>query len=253
MADERGPLILHGVDFSGGASHAGKVWVATRDAESVTLRRGFDHRAIVDLIVASAEDGQRHLWRIDAPFGNALEALQLHELESSWLAMARWMASFDDARAWRTACRERSRREPRRLADSVARTPMAPTNLRVFKQTWAVITQVLLPLADRGIRIEPLVGDAAGPIVVAEGCPASAMHLRAWPVRGYKGAGDPPRHRRREIVSAIRDEGVPLSTDVARRAVDDTEGDGVDALLLVLDPAPTVVPEVALVEGWVYT
>ncbi|HMN96419.1 MAG TPA: DUF429 domain-containing protein [Phycisphaerales bacterium] len=260
-------IVLHGIDFSGGANPAGKIWVATRDAERTTLRRGFDHRAIVDLILASLSDGRRHLWRIDAPFGLAIETLAAHGLPNGsgaegrfgapWPAMARWMAEQGSARGWRGACRSVSRREPRRVADDAARTPMAPTNLRIFKQTWAAITQVLAPLVERGVVVAPFVpvgggGVHSAAVVVAEGCPASAMHLRGWPVRGYKGAGDPPAERRREIVAALRASGVPIPADAARRAIDDVEGDGVDALVLVLDPAPTVVPWQAPIEGWVY-
>jgi len=260
-------IVQHGIDFSGGDRPEGKIWVATRDGRAIELRRGFDHRSIVELILGSAKDGRSHFWRIDAPFGLAIETLEACSIERSWLAMASWLDSFSSAREWRSACREISRREPRRTADHHARTPMAPLNLRVFKQTWSVITKVLKPLAEGGVRIEPVAGPTASRVVVAEGCPASVLHRRGWPARGYKGgvaeAGrgshrgaahpdDPPRRLRRELLQRLRGEGLVTPDTLASRVIDDREGDGLDALLLLLEPMQDVPPAEAGVEGWVW-
>lgn len=246
-------MILHGIDFSGGDNPGGKIWVASRDGgRPITLRRGFDHHAIVELIAASASDGDSHLWRIDAPFGVAIETLAAHGIDPTWPAMAAWLASFGSAREWRTACRGLDRAEPRRLTDRAAHTPMAPQNLRVFKQTWSVITKVLAPLAARGVRVEPVAGPMSARVVVAEGCPASALRAKGQSTRGYKGAGEPPRERRREIVSSLRRENINIPPKLADLAIDDIEGDGVDALLLVAAPTQTVVPSQAMTEAWVY-
>ncbi|MFO0872920.1 MAG: DUF429 domain-containing protein [Phycisphaerales bacterium] len=246
-------MILHGVDFSGGDQPGGKIWVATRDGRRpVALRRGFDHHALVELIAASASDGRPHLWRIDAPFAVAIETLAAHGIDPTWSAMSTWLGSFGTPREWRSACRGLDRAEPRRATDREARTPMAPQNLRVFKQTWSAITRILVPLAARGVRIEPVAGPRTACVVVAEGCPASALHARGWPVRGYKGAGQPPMQRRREIVAGLRREKVDIAPAAAQMAIDDTEGDGVDALLLVANPTQTVVPQEGMAEAWVY-
>ncbi|MCA9286326.1 MAG: DUF429 domain-containing protein [Phycisphaerales bacterium] len=245
--------MLHGVDFSGGERAGGKIWIATRaPGRPVTNERGFDHRSLAERIAASGGDGHRHLWRIDAPFALASETLASHAVPQRWEDASAWLASFATPREWRQACRAVSRREPRRRADRAARTPMAPSNLRVFKQTWTAIVRVLAPLAARGVRIEPLAGPADARVVVAEGCPASVLHLRGWPTRGYKGQGDPPRRVRERIVDHLREEGLDLPPRIAAAAIDDPEGDALDALLLVTDPVQTVIPVEALVEGWVY-
>lgn len=253
-----GAVVLHGIDFSGGERPEGKIWVATRDGRTIELRRGFDHRSIVEMILASRDDGRDHLWRIDAPFGLALESLGDFGIEPSWQAMAEWLGSFGSAREWRSTCRAMARREPRRVTDREAHTPMSPLNLRVFKQTWSVITRVLKPLAEAGIRIEPVAGPLGSRVVVAEGCPASVLHQLGWPARGYKGGGpasgnadDPPRSLRRELVERLRKTGLPIPRPVAGKAIDDREGDGLDALLLVTDPRQDVPPREALVEAWV--
>lgn len=244
--------VRHGVDFSGGRRPGAKTWIATLEGDRITLAHGPDHRALVARIAATAERGEAHTWLIDAPFGLPLETLREQGVELSWTAAARWLRGFESPREWRRACRTQSRREPRRTTDRAARTPMAPMNLRVFRQTWSLIVNVLLPLSERGIRIEPVAGPPTSPVTVAEGCPASVLHRRGWPARGYKGAGDPPRDVRRRVEQLLRASGLPLTPRISAQAIDDEEGDALDALLLLLEPEQTVVPAEALVEGWVY-
>lgn len=249
-------MILHGVDFSGGADGGkGKIRVVRRDLED----RGGEIAVLGamsrhELRAAIEADRESSLWRIDAPFGLPLETIGPHGLEASWIECARWMRSFGSPRAWRTALRDRSRREPRRLCDRASATPMAPMNLRVFKQTWSLVCEILLPLAEQGIRVEPVHEGGFG-VVVAEGCPASALRLRGWPCRGYKGRGEPPRAVRREILERLESEWSGIATirrESFDAAIDDAEGDLVDAMLLVADPWCGPVPACARVEAWVF-
>jgi hypothetical protein len=275
-------MILHGVDFSGadsGGSH--KIRVATRavrgtrgappktgaparmggrardaglrsEASETTVER-MDRRGLLDRIRASATDGNVHFWRIDAPVGMPMSTLESHEVRGDWLAVAEWMESFGGARPWRAALRSIERTEPRRVADHDARTPMAPMNLRVFKQTWTLVCEVLLPLAREGqVSIEPMRPLRGATVSVGEGCPASVLQRRGWPSRAYKGQGEPPQRVREEILRRLRGAGVRTSAAVERQAAEDIEGDIVDALVLTTDPCACVVPREALVEGWVW-
>ncbi len=275
-------MILHGVDFSGadsGGSH--KIRVATRvtrgtrgapmqpssapragargrdggprsEAPETTVER-MDRRGLLERIRASAADGSLHFWRIDAPVGLPMSTLASHGLGGDWRTVAEWMESFGGARPWRAALRSADRTEPRRMADSDARTPMAPMNLRVFKQTWTLVCEVLLPLAREGtVSIEPMMPVRGATVSVGEGCPASVLQRRGWPSRAYKGKGEPPQRVREEILRRLRGAGVRTSAAVQRQAAEDTEGDMVDALILATDPCACAVPREALVEGWVW-
>lgn len=250
-------MILHGVDFSGadGGGHA-KIRVAERDLgrpeAPIRMRGRLDRNGLMQAVQASRDDGGEHLWRIDAPIGLPLETLAACGVEPSWRAMAEWMASHANARAWRSAVRDRSRREPRRDCDRAERTPMAPMNLRVFKQTWTLIVEVLLPLAREGFRIEPVATGDDRRVVVCEGCPASVLARFGWPVRGYKGGGEPPKRVRAEIVRSLAARGLRMSEAIAAEAIDDAEGDVLDAILLVTDPPATIPTATASVEGWVW-
>jgi hypothetical protein len=257
VADPRDGILLHGVDFSGAESGgSAKIRVVTRDlgapAAPVRSEGRFDRRSLARAILASREDGRAHCWRIDAPQGLPLATVQELELPAQWRAVAESMLAQGSPRHWRHSVRERTRREPRRRCDLELHTPMAPMNLRVFKQTWSFVCELLLPLAEAGVRVEPVAGPADARVVVCEGCPASVLRALGWPHRGYKGAGAPPAAVRAELLRRLRALGVAVPEALAQEAVRDEEGDLLDALLLTTVPFQTVVPQEAMVEGWVY-
>jgi hypothetical protein len=250
-------VILHGVDFSGADSGgAAKIRMVSRDLDApksaIRMDGRFDRGALVRRILAMREDGRRHLVRIDAPVGLPLDTLRSLEVAPEWSAMAGWVAEFGAPRLWRGAVRGVDRREPKRVCDAAFRTPMAPMNLRVFKQTWTLIAEVLRPLVDAGVRVEP-VHSATGTVTVCEGCPASVLRMKGWPDHGYKGAGDPPRRVRADILKRLQGrERLVIAAEMARAAEDDVEGDLLDAILLVTDPLQWVPPVESRVEGWIY-
>ena len=51
---------------------------------------------------------------------------------------------------------------------------------------------------------------------------------------GYKQRHGAARRQRLSIVNHLRRRGIPIPDDDARRAVDDVEGDAIDALVLLL-------------------
>jgi hypothetical protein len=245
--------VRHGVDFSGADSGGrAKIVIATRRGDSpVSIRRGVDRSGLRKAILETAEAEERHMWRIDAPFSVPLAVYDRHEIEHDWHALARWMRGFESARDWRRALRTVNRKEPRRTCDREARTPMAPMNLRVFKQTWTVVCEVLLPLAEAGVHIAPVhVTDS--PAIVCEACPASVLTFRAISPRGYKGRTEENHARRVELCRLLMSWGIPVSTRDADAAVRDAEGDVLDALLLLAEPSAHVPPVEAGIEAWVW-
>jgi len=251
-------VLLHGVDFSGADSGgSAKIRIVDRNLrtpkDAIVSRGRADRGTLLRLIRESVRDERDHVWRIDAPFALAIETLDAASVPHEWLSMAQWMHQFGSPRGWRNELRTISRKEPKRVCDRSEHTPMAPMNLRVFKQTWTLISEVLLPLAEEGVRIEPVANvEGHAKVVVCEGCPASVLRRFDWPDRGYKGGGEPPKLVRAEIVSKLKAIGVAISDALTKDAVEDVEGDLLDAMLLVAPPAMTVVPREALVEAWVY-
>jgi hypothetical protein len=271
-------LVVHGVDFSGAHEHRRKVWVSTSsEGEPAALRSGLSHADLASVIAASAGDGRRHVWLIDAPFGIALDDVAEHALEPSWPAVARWLASFESPRDWKRACRSVSRKERRRAADRRFHAPLAPMNLRLFKQTWHCVVSVLLPLWERaGVAVLPMAlaarqsggaeGDQAcvlsAPVWVGEGCPSSTLRHLGWPHHGYKGPSPANRERREALLDGLeREGGLSIEPAAAEIALDDPEGDALDALILLpsarrfaaVDQALVLREEPsAAVEGWIH-
>jgi hypothetical protein len=268
-----GATIIHGIDFSGAdGGGAAKIRIAERELvarSAVAIRPRVDRNGLRKAILASQEDGRRHIWRIDAPFGLPIECFAESRPEGlegdlTWMKIAAWMETFPNARAWRGAMRDLSRREPKRACDRALSTPMAPMNLRVFKQTFTLITEILLPLAREGVAIDPVtmvdgarVDGARTPDVrVCEGCPSSVLRHLGWAHKGYKGGGEPPRRLREELVRLLRKEGLEIASETAVEAIHDEEGDLLDALILttplIEGTLPAELVAQARIEAWVY-
>ena len=246
---------LHGVDFSGAKNGGiGGIRVAHRrvgDRSPIDSIARVHRNELKRMILDSRNDGESHLWLIDAPFGVAIPTLEACGVEPRWDAMEKWLTEAGDPRQWRRGIRAHTRKEVRREADRFARTPMAPMNLRVFKQTWSVVAEILGPLSREGIRIEPLAGPSSR-VVVAEGCPASVLARIGGPLRGYKGKGTPPRQKRAEIIELLSRNGVRVTDRVRRECVEDDNGDALDSVILCAKYWQGPVPNIAYQEGWVY-
>ena len=81
---------------------------------------------------------------------------------------------------------------------------------------------------------------------------ASVLHRLGESSRGYKGRTDDNQARRKSLVRLLEDEGLVLSPPIRRRAVEDSEGDALDALLLLLAPVSEATPREASCEGWIW-
>jgi hypothetical protein len=124
-------------------------------------------------------------------------------------------------------------------------------NLRVFKQTWTVVCEVLLPLVSDGIDL-PCLHPTDSTVSVVESCPASVLHRLDESSRGYKGKTADNLARRKSLVRLLEDEGLVLSSTIRRRAVEDPEGDALDSLLLLRAPVSEATPHEAACEGWIW-
>ena len=246
-------FILHGVDFSGAKGGGGpKIVIATRDRTGdIDIRRGATRQDLLNSIRDARDDGVRHLWRIDAPLSLPESVLESHGVEADWISMARWMHGFEDPREWRRALRAVDRKERKRTCDRAARAPLAPMNLRVFKQTWTAICELLLPLAEEGFHIAPM-HPTESSVIITEACPASVLFRMGESSRGYKGSEPVHAQRRGDLCGVLAEHGVPLSRRHAKLAEQDPQGDVLDAAILLLPPVHEPIPREALIEGWIW-
>ncbi|MCZ6627652.1 MAG: DUF429 domain-containing protein [SAR324 cluster bacterium] len=273
MKNFKPPRRIYGVDFSGAAQAGRFIWIAgaTVGADGLRLEQcrpaaelpggapaRDDALAALRALILSQSDAALGL---DFPFGLPWELVRRH---GSWEDFLRGFAArHASPRAFRDHCRERDGgRELRRQTDKEARTPFSPYNLRMFRQTYYGIRDLLAPLVAAGaVCVPPMQPLRAGKPWLLEICPASTLK-RMGRYRPYKGKASSHRAMRGEILAHLEHSGLVLSSpSLGRKIAEDKGGDALDAVIaaftawrLLRDGAPPApsTPKAAL-EAWVYT
>ena len=166
--------------------------------------------------------------------------------------------AFANADAFRENCVSRSGdRELKRYCDVKAKTPFCPYNLRMFRQTYFGIRDVLAPLVSaKRIAVVPMQEPVADLPIVAEVCPASLLKS-ANMYLSYKGQSTTQLAARHRIIEfAIEQDWIIEPEDeLRRRIVADDQGDALDSVLAAVCAArieSSIVPAEHAPEGWVY-
>ena len=171
----------------------------------------------------------------DFPFSLPRE---LNLVGNDWHAFAGSFARrYSGPEDLRDACRRAlPGREYRRRCDLEANTPFAPYNLRIFRQTYYGIRDLLAPLAREGCSIVPFDPPARGRTSLFEACPASTLKAANAKTlyRPYKGPGDPFAKQRRRILDwAVKRFDARLPAPDRRTIIENTGGDALDSLLCI--------------------
>lgn len=226
---------IFGVDFSGARDAGRKIWLCSAHIAGDHLRidalhraanlfgaveRTFVYPALVDLIASSGES----VWGLDFPFSLA----QTQSRHTSWIAFA---AQFAHDYPTPDDLYQDGKGHGRRLTDIHAKTPFDPANLRIYRQTYYGIRDLLAPLALNGrARILPMQTYVANQPKLIEVCPASTLK-RLNLYRPYKGRGAALQSARAALVSALREQRVTWTSTAEASALRDAEGDALDALI----------------------
>jgi hypothetical protein len=232
-----------GVDFSGAEKAGDAIWIAEAsiDGERVRIescRRAADlagsgrerARCLPALVEFIAEQGNAIIG-CDFPF--SLPSAMVDP--GGWRAFALGLGSrFSCAEEFLADCRRRSSgREIRRTCDRESRVPFAAYNLRIYRQTYHGIRDVLAPLLrTSGAVVLPMENPRPDLPWVIETCPASTLkHADLYP--SYKGRGDAARDARRHIVNGLVRRGLlaPLSRSLRRLAIENHGGDALDSMV----------------------
>jgi hypothetical protein len=242
-----------GVDFSGAKSAGKAIWIA--EGRLLGKRRvalvdcypalalpdsGADRTlalAALRRLIATTPDG---VFGCDFPVGLPRIMLQ----GADWRGfIAGFGRRYEHAEAFREACRRIANgRELRRDTDRLARTPFCAWNLRLYRQTYHGIADILAPLHRDGqasvISIEP---PDPGRAWIAETCPASVLKFLDL-YRPYKGATPSARRMRRDILAALvaRDFLAAPTRSQRETLIEDRGGDALDSVLACLAAAAAV-------------
>jgi hypothetical protein len=263
---------IYGVDFSGAAQAGKKIWITCGRIEGRSLRveRCFQAAHLPgssqerDHCLAALRDfvGQEPagVFGFDFPFGLP------HGLvtEKTW---EDFVLSFPHAYDSPEQFRDTTRRlagghELKRVTDRETRTPFSPYNIRLYRQTYFGIRDLLAPLVkDRLACVLPMQPARPDRAWLLEICPASTLK-REGLNRPYKGRSTEHYEARVRILEAI-EKMTPLRVTFSLRPVilDDSEGDALDSVIAAvaafrvirsLDPIHVDVNQAYAVEGLVY-
>lgn len=232
------PTTCIGLDFSGGANAGEKIWVALvqRTATGIHVSElihaadlpggGVDRKSALSALLVWLRQFPDAAIGCDFPFALTSDALSGESWES-WLLNIE--TRFPDADAFRAAYPE-----AKRATDLAAKVPFAPLNLRLYRQTFHGLRDVLAPLVRDGARVIPFHDPQPDKTWLLEVCPASLLKRQQlyW---SYKGKSTVQATNRFSILEAIVDKsGVVVPPNLAEIAIANPEGDALDAIISAL-------------------
>lgn len=237
--------LIYGVDFSGAEKNAGRlIWMcrvsligATPLVESCVraeelpgsgVRRASCLPALCRFI---AEHDSRAIFGLDFPFGLPRAVLK----EADWDQFVRsFGTAFADCDSFRTLCRQTANgRELKRRTDIETQTPFSAYNLRLYRQTYFGIRDVIGPLLQADSAwFAPMDKRSPAKPCVVEICPASTLKRHGL-YRPYKGALPNHLNGCRQILASIEERiHVRFSDPLLRDTMlSETGGNALDSLV----------------------
>lgn len=230
-----------GIDFSG-ARDAGKhIWICEGVDHGQTLHvvrcrpaaelpgSGIAREQCLPALVAWIGEQRRCVIACDVPFS----------LPSPCLVTLDWNQLLEDIAATfptpehlRAACRTPEGHERRRATDQVTHAPFGPGNLRLYRQTFYAIRDLLAPLVRAGVAsVLPFHDLDRDRAVLIEACPAVTLRRLGVTPRRYKGSGELTRAARERILSVLEARGVRIATDLRERILSQRRGDALDSVI----------------------
>jgi len=238
------PKEIYGVDFSGAADAGNKIWVAKGldDGESLIIEQcvmgfelpgsGKERKACLRALAVFVEDRPFAVMGFDFPFG--LPGLLVRQ--RNWASFVSVFPTlYKDPDHFKETCfEEAGKRELKRATDTLARTPFASYNRRVYKQTYFGVTEILRPLVRRdSCRVLPMQDPASGKPWLMEICPASTLKALGLYHIPYKGKEIKHRQGRKRILESLS-KTVPFrleDRDLEKRVLANPGGDALDAVI----------------------
>ena len=168
---------------------------------------------------------------LDFPFGLPRELVE----DPDWMTFVRRFPSrFRTPETFREWCRNRSSgRELKRRTDMEARTPFSPYNLRMYRQTYWGITELLVPLLTRSLAVAPPMQPCRPDLPwLLEVCPASLLKTLGTYLP-YKGRSMRHAQARATILEELltRKRLRNPSPKLRERMLSDAGGDALDAVV----------------------
>ncbi len=204
---------IYGVDFSGAQDAGRKIWIASGVTDGDTLRidecqradRYFGCGKSLGPCLAALGDfigkEEAGVFGLDFPFGLPRELVKQKNWEDFVLSFP---GDYANSEEFRHLCREAGGgRELKRVTDRKYKTPFSPYNLRLYRQTYYGIRDVLHPLVQGRLAcVLPMQDALSNRTWVLEICPASTLKQEGLYLP-YKGRTVQHRTARTHILEAF--------------------------------------------------
>ena len=239
------PHHIYGIDFSGAQDAGNKIWIAMGipDGEGLLIQECFKARDLpnsgralkgcLPAVVNLVKCHPTAVFGLDFPFGLPASLVQGNIWEEFILAFPTRFKDPDDFKEMCFAAA--GDRELRRQTDNEANTPFSPYNLRIYKQTYYGIREILTPLVrNTQACVLPMQKPSIGKPWILEICPASTLKdLDLYQKYKYRKKKDDCPEVRSEILKEIEKQG-PLGFQdkgIRETVIKDRNGDAQDSVI----------------------
>jgi len=238
-----------GIDFSASATAGRSIWIATGtknkckkdDGATIAVEDCFKAEVLPGsgrnrershaALLAFIEKQKDAMIGIDFPFGLPRSLVS----EESWESFVfRFPSRFSSPRHFRETCFQIAGKvELKRKADEACKAPFSPYNLRVYRQTYYGIRDVLNPLLKKGTAcVLPMQKPFWGLPCLVEVCPASTLKA-ANRYSSYKGKGKEKYQERLDILQYLEETAGLTFPDpgLREKVLQDPGGDALDSVI----------------------
>ncbi|MDN3514317.1 MAG: hypothetical protein NG747_07950 [Candidatus Brocadia sp.] len=263
---------VYGIDFSGAANAGKKIWITGGVIEKGALRIKDCYQAEAlpgsgnerDKCMAALRDfimkERTGAFGLDFPFGLPRSMVKEKDWEDFILSFPRHYPSAEEFR--KASYKTSGGSELKRITDRECQTPFFPYNLRLYRQTYFGICEVLAPLVrSHSVCVLPMQKAIPGRPWLLEVCPASTLkqeHLY-FPYKGRTKSHDTARTHILEWIEESCAMSLPRTMRLT--ILRDHYGDALDSVIAAFaifralrDQATiaTIDDDAYLIEGYVY-
>ena len=220
-----------GVDFSGSKRPANKIALAELETKDVLILKkvyllsdlkplGNPYAVLVSVIAKFSITG------LDAPLGLPYSSIEIDSYEE---LLKLFSDKFETAEQL-YAHGKKFKKEPKREAETVAGVPFSAYNLRLYRQTWNAIAQVVRPLVwEHNFSIAGAMNRKRK--MLLEACPASYWKKIARLNASYKGKSTALlKERENKLNYLINQEQLCVLKGQKEKIIQNTDGDLLDAV-----------------------
>jgi len=232
---------IYGIDFSGAKDAGKKIWIAGGSVEGNILHietclratelpgAGSDRERCLKALRGFIANETDSSFGFDFPFGLPLA---MNKEERWYDFVIKFPERYESAGDFREKCRKAAPgKELKRITDIESRAPFSPYNLRVYRQTYYGIRDILNPLVhEKHVRVLPMQQPQQGKAQIIEICPASTLKKMNI-YRPYKGSM--LREQRMLILKALENTSSFSISDrsITELILDDIYGDALDSVI----------------------